>query len=321
MRLAKQIPGFGGMYYDRTGKLNVYLAGAEAGARARSADVARSLRSLGGAATQRRLKTSATFVTQAAKYDYLQLQAYRARLKNIFRVKGVVYADTDESQNRLRIAIRPGAAERDVERELARAGVPRDAVIISRSSPIDRVQTLVDRLRPVPGGAQLVFPAPSEGPGAFFLCSLGFNARLPGNSREFFVTASHCSDIQGGNQDTPYYQPLPRRNPAADRIAFEFRDPRYGNPGGLCYEGFRCRLSDALLARYTNDNHSDFGTIARTTFALQRIGSIEINARNPRWEVVGELGFPFLGETVHKVGRTTGWTRGPVIETCVDVNA
>lgn len=318
-RLAKQVPGFGGMYYDRTGRLNVYMTGAQAGAGARSTDVARSLRSLGGPAMQRRLKTSATFVTQAAKYDYLQLQAYRARLKNVFNVRGVVYTDTDESANRLRIAIRPDAAERDVVRELARVGVPRDAVIISRSSPIERVKTLRDRFRPVPGGAQLVFPAASEGPGAFFVCSLGFNARLPGNNREFFVTASHCSDIQGGNQDTPYYQPFPRANPASNRIAFEFRDPRYGNPGGLCvYEGARCRLSDALLARYSNDNHSGFGTIARTTFALQRIGSLEIDPQHPRWQVVGELEFPFLGETVHKVGRSSGWTRGPVIGTCID---
>jgi hypothetical protein len=34
---------------------------------------------------------------------------------------------------------------------------------------------------------------------------------------------------------------------------------------------------------------------------------------------VTECGFPFLGEIAHKVGRTSGWTRGPVVETCADV--
>jgi hypothetical protein len=46
-------------------------------------------------------------VTHAAKYDYLELQAYRARLKNIFNVRGVVYTDADERLNRVRIAISP----------------------------------------------------------------------------------------------------------------------------------------------------------------------------------------------------------------------
>ncbi len=320
-RLAKQIPGFGGMYYDKAGKLTVYLKAPAAGAALRSTDVVGSLRAAGNAAVQRRLAKSAEVVTQVAKYDYNELQAYRGRLSKIFGVKGVVFTDTDEAQNRLRVAIVPGAREQDVERELARAGVPRDVVIISRVSPIERVATLQDRLRPVPGGAQIVFPAPSEGPGLLFICSVGFNARLASRpGKEFFVTASHCSDIQGGNQRTPYFQPQPNGGrPNGDRIAVEFKDPRYGNVGGLCvYRGFRCRLSDALLARYTNGNFSDFGTLARTTFGLQRIGSIRINRNHPRWTIVTEFGFPFGGEIAHKVGRTSGWTNGPVIFTCVD---
>ena len=85
---------------------------------------------------------------------------------------------------------------------------------------------------------------------------------------------------------------------------------RFGNPGDLCiYEGFRCRLSDALLAKYTSNTFEDFGTIARTTFGGQRIGSLRINPDHPRWEIVTEFGFPFLGEIAHKVGRTSGWTQ------------
>ncbi len=314
-RLAKQIKGFGGMYYDKTGRLNVYMKASAGGAALRSSDVVGTLRSAGNAAVQRRLSKTATVVTQAAKYDYTELQAYRARLSKIFSVKGVVFTDTDEAQNRLRVGIEPGANQQNVVRALARAGVPRDAVIISRSSGVKRVKTLQDRNRPVTGGVQFTFFAPSEGPGLLFVCSVGFNARLANHpGKEFFVTASHCSDIQGGNQHTEYFNPLPNA-----RIAREFKDPRYGDAGGLCvYEGFRCRLSDTQLARYTNTNFSDFGTIARTTFALQRIGSIKIDNKNPRWTVVGELGFPFEGEIAHKVARTSGHTFGPVIFTCVD---
>ena len=314
-RLAKQIPGFGGMYYDKAGRLNVYMKAPAGGAALRSTDVVGTLRATGNAAVQRRLSKSADVVTQTAKYAYTELQAYRNRLSKIFSVRGVVFTDTDEAENRLRVAIEPGAKEADVVRALARAGIPRDVVIISRVSAVERVKTLQDRNRPVTGGIQFTFFAPSEGPGLLFVCSVGFNARVASQpDKEFFVTASHCSDIQGGNQHTEYFNPLPNA-----RIAREFKDPRYGNAGGLCvYVGFRCRLSDAQLARYTNGNFSDFGTIARTTFARQRIGSIKIDNTNPRWTVVGELGFPFEGEIAHKVGRTSGHTFGPVIFTCVD---
>ncbi len=316
-RLAKQIPGFGGMYYDKSGRLNVYMKAPAGGAALRSSDLASTLRASGNAAVQRRLGKSSDIVTQAAKYDYNELQAYRGRLKKIFNVRGVVFTDTDESANRLRVAITPAAKEKDVVRALAAAGVPRDVVIISRVSAVERTKTLQDRLRPVPGGAEIIFPAPSEGPGLLFVCSVGFNARLGSHPHgEFFVTASHCSDIQGGNQRTPYTQ---GGIGAAARIAREFKDPRYGDAGGLCvYQGFRCRLSDALLARYIDKTTSDFGTVARTTFALQRIGALKIDPKNPRYTIVGELGFPFEGEIAHKVGRTSGHTFGPVIFTCVD---
>ena len=321
-RIAKQVPGFGGMYYDRSGRLNVYMTKSAAGQAARSADVVARLRSLGGAAVQRRLGGAAV-TTVEAKYDYLQLQGWKSRLGKVFKVKGVVFTDIDEAANRLRIAITPAAALGEVKQVLVAAGVPAAAVTFTRMPEIRNLQTIQDKLRPVPGAAQIVFPAPSEGKNAFFVCSIGFNAKLAGQAnKKFFVTASHCSDIQGGNQHTPYYQPVPTlRNLSVNKIAVEFRDPQYGNPGGLCFEGFRCRLSDALLAEYQGSVGQDFGKIARTTFGLQRIGSLIIDPKHPRWNIVGEFSFPFLGEEAHKVGRTSGWTHGPVIATCVDVQA
>lgn len=315
-RLARDIPGFGGMYFDKSGKLNVYVK-SQAGAAARGVDMVGRLRAVGDRAVQDRLRRSPNVGIQEAKYDYAELQGWKSRLGKLFSVRGVVFTDIDEGRNRLGVGITSGASQRAVEQALARAGVPREAVIISRISPIKKLKTLQDRFRPVPGGVQLFFPAPSEGPGAAFICTLGFNARIPNRAANFFVTASHCSDIQGGNQHTDYFQPAP---PNANRIAEEFRDPQYGNPGGLCddFPGFRCRLSDALLARYEGAA-PQFGKIARTTFGLGRIGSLEIDQQNRRWDIVGEFEFPFLGETAHKVGRSSGWTRGPVIITCAEV--
>jgi hypothetical protein len=39
----------------------------------------------------------------------------------------------------------------------------------------------------------------------------------------------------------------------------------------------------------------------------------------PRWRITGELPFPLLGQTLHKTGAVSGWTSGPVVATCVDV--
>jgi hypothetical protein len=330
-RLARQIPGFGGMYYDKSGTLNVYMVTPRNGAAAlRREDVATQLRAYGGRAVQSHLMrgnalgaqsaATASIVVQQGAYDYLQLRAWKDRLTSIFKVHGVVYLDIDESANRLHVAVTPGASQQQVQKQLVLAGVPQAAVLITRMSPIKPVATLQDRLRPVPGGAQITFPLPSM-PGFIGVCTAGFNARIPSSpGNTFFVTASHCSEVQGGAEGTPYFQPLPvSGNATANRVAVEFRDPRYGNPGGLCYTGFRCRLSDALLARYSSPSLADAGKIARTTFELQRIGSLIIDPQHPRWTVIDELPFPFEGDIADKVGRTSGWTSGPVVATCVDV--
>jgi hypothetical protein len=285
----------------------------------RSGDVLGRLRSLGGSGVQRRLQRASSVALQEAKYDYLELQRWKSRLGKVSGVRGVVYTDVAESQNRLRIGIAPGASQGAVERALASAGVPRAAVTISRISPIQKMHaTLQERFRPVPAGVQIVFPAPSVDPAALFVCTLGFNLRRPPDSRNFFVTASHCSDIQGANQLTPYFQPVPvAGQPNTNRIGVEYQDPRYGRCQD--YPGFRCRLSDALLAKYRPEVRPQLGKFARTTFGRQRTGSIKIDVNRPRWTIVDEFPFPFEGETAHKVGRTSGWTRGPVIASCVDV--
>jgi hypothetical protein len=317
-RLATQMPGFGGMYYDRTGKLTVYMKAAPSGVRQAAPDVVGRLRSLGSPTLQSRLGQTAAATVATAKYDFTQLMSYKDRAHAAFVVKGVVYVDVDEGSNRVKVALTPQASQAAVLRVLGNAGVPREAVVFARTSPISATRTLQEKFRPVPGAVQLEFPD-VEDPAFVFVCTLGFNAKVAAHpSQTYFVTASHCSEHQGGTENTPFYQPELRRDPTVDRIGVEAKDPGYGNPGGLCFEGFRCRLSDALLARYTGAT-PQIGKIARTTFMLNRIGSIKIDADHPRWNIVTEFPFPFLGETAHKVGRTSGWTAGPVVATCVDV--
>ena len=76
------------------------------------------------------------------QYDFAELQAYRNRLSKIFTVKGVVSVGTDEEANRVRIGIESAANEREVVRALARAGVPREAVSITRDACFNTSTTL-----------------------------------------------------------------------------------------------------------------------------------------------------------------------------------
>src|SRR5688572_16535791 len=50
-RLAREVPGFGGMHYDNSGRLNVYLK-SQPGAALRAADMVGRLRAVGGPAVQ-----------------------------------------------------------------------------------------------------------------------------------------------------------------------------------------------------------------------------------------------------------------------------
>ena len=60
------------------------------------------------------------------------------------------------------------------------------------------------------------------------------------------------------------------------------------------------------------------GKIARTAAFDPVTGTLEVDPKNPTFQIVKEQPFSVMGETVQKVGRTTGWTGGAVDGTCID---
>jgi hypothetical protein len=177
-------------------------------------------------------------------------------------------------------------------------------VSVEITEPIRQVATLQGSVRPVVAGVQINFPG--------FLCSVGFNASRSGTRG--FVTASHCTNTQGGVESTPYWQPLQSVNPT--QIATEVADPAY-TTGGSCPSGRRCRRSDASFANYINSTANTLGAIARTSSTNKRNLTIAGS-----WTITSDATSSnfTIGETVNKVGRTTGWSQGPVTSTCVNVN-
>lgn len=318
-RLASQIPGFGGMFYDKAGNLQVVVARSGRRANASAAQMRNQIRQAlsarGGAAAA----APDNFAVMDGQYTIEELEDMRARARDVLTMKGVVFLGTKESANRIAVGLdqtnaNPARLARQVMKKLADLGVPKEAVVIhqvARVTPV--VTTLRDRVRPVMGGLQIYFPVPPSA----FICTLGFNARLGASPDNYFLTNSHCTQKQGGVDGTQYFQPLPG---ASNFIGVEVADPVYGTGGGYCPTGRRCRFSDASMAKYDPSVTVAFGALAHTTFTLDRRGSLELDGTNPMFQIVREAPYPREGQLLSKVGRTTGWTTGIVDFACFDSN-
>ena len=220
---------------------------------------------------------------------------------------GTVLADYDETTNRVVVGVEHAAAAASVRALAARLGVPAAALVVREMEPIRFATTLRDRVDPRIGGIQIHF--------GNFLCSMGFNAVDGGQAS--FVTASHCTDKQGGVEGTVYYQPLQSVDGVS--IGTEVEDPPYRRNIAGCPHGKKCRHSDASRAAYNTGINSALGQIARTDAAGPNTGSLVLNGSITLSG--GDLRDHFgIGETMNKVGRTTGWTQGQVTMTCVTVN-
>jgi len=292
--LARTVPGFGGFFYDAQGRPTMYLTTPGARGAAERA-LAPYLQKHGVAAGQ--------IQTRPAAHSWDQLERWHGRVSpTALALKGAVFVDADEAMNRLTVGAERGAVGQ-VRAALARLGLPASAVVVQEAAPVTfaaapkgQGTSLQGRVRPILAGVQINFPG--------FLCSLGFN--ISGG----FITASHCTNVQGGVEGTPYWQPLQSTDPV--QIATEVADPTYVS-GGSCPPGKRCRRSDSSKSTYANGIAFSLGSIAQTA----RPGrSLTITGQ---WSVTGE-GVATVGQVVNKVGRTTGWSQGQVTNTCVDTN-
>jgi hypothetical protein len=295
--LARAVPGFGGFFVDEQGTPTVYLT--HAGRRAAAEQAL-------GPWFRERNRPAAALRVLPARFAWTDLERWYAHgTPEALAVPGAVFADADEAGNRVHIGVEHAAAASRVRSVLARLGIPAAAADVEIVAPIHQVATLRTAVRPVVAGVQINFPG--------FLCSIGFNATRQGVRG--FVTASHCTNTQGGVESTPYWQPLQTTKPV--KIATETVDPGYKTTLAGCPSGRRCRRSDAAFAKYVNGTTNTLGRIAKTAstnstdLTIAGGWTVTSNATSSSFTV---------GETVHKVGRTTGWSRGKVVATCATVN-
>lgn len=223
----------------------------------------------------------------------------------VMALGGTVFADNDERIGKLVFGVENTSAIPGVTRALATVGAASSEYVIQVTEPVRHMATLRDRFRPTQAGTQIHFSR--------YVCTMGFNVDHGGGRS--FITNSHCTEKQGGVEGTTYAQPSRTVDPTV--IATEVDDPQYVK-GGACPKGKKCRHSDASRALYSADVASNRGDILKTTGANN--GSLTVGGLFSVTSQDNTTKNFAIGTVLNKVGRTTGWSQGPVSRTCVNTN-
>jgi hypothetical protein len=239
-------------------------------------------------------------------------------------VPGVEFTDLNEGINLLQVGYSNAAALKPAMLLLAELGVPLTAVDFVRvlhAKPEIGVPPLamsgnstfsgqrIDQVfRPLRGGIEIGFGLGSA-------CTMGF---LIADGSQF-VTNSHCTASMFALDGRRFYQLSP-----ADED--HFIGTEVLDPGTYACGGTACRNSDAAIVQLQNPNiPADWGYIVRTSFPngggrSGGYGSLEEDAIFPTWRLSAKHTFVLQNWRLEKVGRTTGWTWGTVLNTCADYN-
>lgn len=304
LELAKEIPGYAGDWYDGDTRV-VALTDPNSQDLALSALSAREA-SVTSAHEASKTGGGTRFVQ--AEFDYLTLREYRDRATGaVLSVEGATYMDLDEVANRVVAGIVDEAHRAEVEARFKESEVPLEATEVVVTGKIEDNLTLQDFHRPLQGGWQI-----QNANGA--LCTIGFITRNPSGGAPAFVTASHCTGTLWALDGMMFSQ-----NVNNLWVGREARDPKPFS----CFGSFiKCRYSDAALVQVNSGVTVAPGMIARTEYFSNGWGvngSIVVDNAAPTLAITAFQPYPSAGQWLDKIGRTTGWTYGPVRNTCVTV--
>jgi hypothetical protein len=306
--IAERVPSFAGFHLDESGRLIVRVTdrGAEGAARAAVAPLLPDLGFGQGVGP-----VGPAVVVEPADYSFRELAAWRDAVESaVFPLDGLVFVDLDERANRVTIGLSDEPARGRVEEALGALPVPRAAVairIVGEARPLAGpagatsassvgCTTLTGYCRPFVGGYRVTI---MKG-GAEAICTGGLTA-LWNNDTPVFITAAHCSTYEWKTDYDRVYQ-----NRYPTELGVEVHDPR----GWSCEITFKCRYSDALLAR--PGDAIEVGYVARTTAD----GTRDVDQARPRLAINGVYA-SMTGQRVYALGQTSGRIRGVVTQTCV----
>lgn len=254
----------------------------------------------------------------------MELARAMDRMTDVLTLAKTVYLAPDGSCGCVVIGITDATADADVRAFAVAQGVPAAAVRTIVTKPFFRHVDLDSSIRPTKGGIKIKSWAGD--------CSLGLPVYHNGLGAKGFLTASHCTEgTQGGSQNTWFSQP----GGAwfwGDKIGEEKADPYLfdSRADSHCETGRQCRKTDASFQKYDYGTLGFVGRIARPskrcTVSGERCSTV-MSSGSDDIRVTSLAGgttpagcatqMPVVkGDTVDKVGRTTGWTSGTVEQTC-----
>jgi hypothetical protein len=132
IEIAQEIPGFGGLFLDQSGQLNVYLAEPDE-QKAKAVSVLSSWKPLTTALSNTTASVSDMKVKKG-QYTFVQLYAWN---KKIPATDGVYETGIDQSKNKVSIGVKDKAVKNKIINKLAHLNIPKDAVAIYKTSQAD----------------------------------------------------------------------------------------------------------------------------------------------------------------------------------------
>jgi hypothetical protein len=304
LAIARQLPSFGGMYFNERDQLVVQFAGAPDLAAAE-----RVIRPLLGA------HQPAQFVSQNVRHSFLALARYRTLLGRFeWGPNGLLRIAVNERMNRVEIGVSETAqgVVAKIKSAMSDLDIPNEAVTLGVTRPV-RQMSAPARLSLSPQNGSL-----HSWPGAIIGgyeitspsgCTVGFPAIR--NSQQGFVTNSHCTATTfepdfGPFSVTGYYVGDEAMDPPHFPCSFWV--------GGYGSGPWPCRNADAAFVRAIG-TPIQLGHLARVVSQ----GSTEVDASNPTHQITSAYDYVLAGEVLQRIGQVSGLATGIVMETCEDV--
>lgn len=309
LRLESTVPGIGGVYLDeRTKKFTVYVKdqASDEAARTEVMRVANRARADLGA----QVVDDSEVLVRRGEFSFSELLSFKSALTGrLLALDGFVSIDADERENRVRVVVE---SERDMvlaQERILMSRLPADAFIIELGFRGGPLSTLRSRFRATGAGIQINGFANQD-------CTHGWTVSTSQGDWGL-LTAGHCTPpADAGNTGEAFYQPT--TTPADFIGSISMNQPwnltSCVDPSTGQYFNGPCTRADAAFISYSGAAKR----IARTSYVSSNNTKGTLNFHS-WWSSIGSVPAPWVGMYVDKIGRTTGWTRGTLAQTCVDV--
>jgi hypothetical protein len=321
-RFAKLVPEFAGAYRGGGHSLIVRVSDINF-SRTGSAAIAKAL-------LEKELKAGGrgelTVTFERARYNYSQLRTWLAlSLDSLGTYKAVSWS-INQRTSQIRVAFANETALSSFKSVIANLEIPSDAVVLGLEPEEQLYQARLDTLvRPVRGGLVIyTHQWHYDGAGTAWNGPCTLTGIFLQGTWPMFLTAAHCVNFaaHGGDLDWMVYQDIATHDGFCSdgrQCVGQISDnPPFSGSVPGCPSGSYCRNSDAAAG----DVAGSVGVNGlRGTVALPLAGpvappqySASLSIGTANISLQGGYTNIVIGDTLSKIGETTGWTKGVVFD-------